>query len=149
MNLEELEKEYKKLGREIEKMKKEKKEVTSWYKLKEINGFYIDKHSYIVSIKRAETKATNKNICHTREQTESQLAFAMLTQLRDKARQGWTPDWNNSSKIKYIIKGRNGWYTVYYSYLIEFFLAFETEKQREDFLDKYRDLILVYFAGLR
>ena len=147
MKLEELEKQYEELGKEIIKLRKiEKGQVDCWEELKEISGYFLDAFSRIAGITRAPAEAIQHNVCHTKEQVESQRAFAMLTQLRDRVRQGWKPDWESSAPKYTIYRYENKTYTDW-SRGFCYFLTFETGEQRDTFLENHRELIETYFKG--
>ena len=150
MKLEEIEEQYKKLGKEIAKLKKQGEgQVDSWEDLETIDGYFLNGVSEIVSVNNLLTHDTTRNTCHTKEQTESQRDFAMLTQLRDKVRGDWKPDWTDSYSYKYCIWIEKEKIKTGVFYVIEYFLAFETQQQCNDFLDRHEELIETYFKGLR
>jgi len=58
---------------------------------------------------------------------------------------GWVADWGDESQIKYVIrrlKNNIGYYDSYTGY---YFLAFPNAELRDKFLNKFRDLIEIYF----
>ena len=86
-------------------------------------------------------KDSDRNILPNKQATEQHLALMQLHQLRDCYRQGWTPDWNNSTQNKYVIYNLEGKFTISPYYCHSHFLAFQNEKRAEEFLTNFRDLI--------
>lgn len=64
-----------------------------------------------------------------------------LIQLRDVYRQGWTPDWNDGKKIKYIIYYSRNTVEKCACYKDSEILSFQTSEIRDKFLNNFRDLI--------
>ena len=69
------------------------------------------------------------------------MAISRLYELRQAYRQGWKPDWKNSSHIKYCIEFYVDKPIVSPHYHEQQFLSFETETQAEHFLKHHIDLI--------
>ena len=91
-------------------------------------------------------KYTDRNILPNKQAAEAHLALMQLHQLRDCYRQGWVPDWKNSSK-KYSI-------TRVYNFIDDkiklkideyihttLFLTFPTLEMAKEFLNNFKDLI--------
>ena len=111
-----------------------------WEELEHALGYYTDSGSNIMKYCGAPA-IPNKNIFATEEQAEASIALAQLSQLREVYRQGWEPDWTDSS-IKYCIT-RFGYdklakdaYTSNHH-----FLAFQSAEVRDEFLVNFKDLI--------
>ena len=86
-------------------------------------------------------KDSDRNILPNKQATEQHLALMQLHQLRDCYRQGWTPDWKDSTQDKYIIFNLVGEFTISLYYCHSHFLAFQNEKRAEEFLNNFKDLI--------
>ena len=65
----------------------------------------------------------DRNTLPSKQVAEQHLALMQLHQLRDCYRQGWEPDWNNSSG-KYCIKKIDNSYSIIYYAFLEIFLSF-------------------------
>jgi len=142
MNLKELEEQHKKLGEEIERLKhRDFRQVESWEDLEVISGFYVCGGGAInnimapVNITEAKLVATTKELC------EAWIAVCQLSQLRDRVRDGWVPDWEDGGGRKYIIFYESDALISATSKVVRDFLAFETLKQRDNFLESHRELI--------
>lgn len=59
----------------------------TWGELNIIEGWWIDKDSYINYISLVETQEEYKNVFHTKKQAKAVLAFAQLSQLYAKYRE--------------------------------------------------------------
>lgn len=86
-------------------------------------------------------KDSDRNILPSEQAAEQHLALMQLHQLRDCYRQGWIPDWNDSTQDKYIIFNLVGKFTISLYYCHSHFLAFQDEKRAEEFLNNFKDLI--------
>ena len=86
-------------------------------------------------------KDSDRNILPSEQAAEQHLALMQLHQLRDCYRQGWIPDWNDSTQDKYIIFNFVGKFTISLYYCHSYFLAFQDEKRAEEFLNNFKDLI--------
>lgn len=124
---------------------KKKVKVRTWEdfsKLKiPINGSIISEDSCIRSI-----KSIRKNIFATYQQAKSALAMAQISQLMLFYGGYITDDeWGSSGVMKYGIIRDNNTIMLSNSYNLRYsFLAFHTDKQREDFLIYNRDLVMDY-----
>ena len=67
-----------------------------------------------------------------------------LHRLRDCYRQGWKPDWKDNNTPKYCIYfvNKEQKLDVYPFYERREFLAFQSRKLAEEFLNNFRDFIL-------
>ena len=82
----------------------------------------------------------DKNVLPNKKSAESILALCQLTQLRDRYRQGWVPDWKDG-KYKYIIDydGDNLSLDLYHHR--NTFLSFQSKEIRDLFVKNFKDLI--------
>nr|DAW61584.1 MAG TPA: hypothetical protein [Caudoviricetes sp.] len=122
--------------------KVENKLPKSWEELGEIKGWYVDSFSDLMPWGEGiSNKEDDKNIFPTKEEAEACLALAQLCQLRDRYNDGWKPDWERDSQVKWCIEmeGCNVIRNRYYS--INRILAFKSEQLRDKFLENFRDLI--------
>ena len=77
----------------------------------------------------------------TKEQAEASLALAQLSQLREVYRDGWKPDWKNDNQKKYAISFVEDTICGDFTYIVSYFLSFQSEEVRNLFLENFRDLI--------
>ena len=104
--------------------------------------YFIDYNSQIISTGDFCTRDSNtdRNVLPNKADAEGILALCQLTQLRDCYRQGWKPDWEDSTS-KYIIDyGSNELRVSYYMHS-NCFLSFQSTEIRDKFLNNFRDLI--------
>ncbi len=111
----------------------------SWEELDEIKGWYVDTGSGIED-KQVGTYRHNRNVFVTEEQAEAAVALAQLTQLREVYRQGWKPDWKDGS-AKDVIEKYSGELVGDSYFNRSFFLAFQSEEVRDQFLKNFKELI--------
>lgn len=109
--------------------------------------YYIDVHCNINGHSpRIRNIYEDRNMLPSKQAAEQHLALMQLHQLRDCYRQGWVPNWKDST-TKYVIK--NCYYpttkytesTITSATYRHNFLAFPTFKLAEEFLNNFRDLI--------
>ena len=82
----------------------------------------------------------DKNVLPNKKSAESILALCQLTQLRDRYRQGWVPDWKDG-KYKYIIDyGGDNLSLDLYQHR-NTFLSFQSKEIRDLFVKNFKDLI--------
>ena len=82
----------------------------------------------------------DKNVLPNKKSAESILALCQLTQLRDRYRQGWVPDWKEC-KYKYIIDyNGDNLSPDLYNYR-NTFLSFQSKEIRDLFVKNFKDLI--------
>jgi hypothetical protein len=98
----------------------------SWEELGEIDGRYL---------------TAAGGICATKEQAEAVKAWCQLTQLRAIYRDGWVPDGCDAPR-RFDIAFERGKLEAFTSFIVERFLSFETEEQRDHFLKHHRNLIM-------
>lgn len=112
-----------------------------WEDFGEIKGFYISTDSDIIS-RYGECSYLDKNVWPTRELAEAALALSQLMQWRKKIVGDWEPDWRGRGTYKWcIVVSENvievsTWYT-------HAPLSFQKEKQAQDFLKEFGDLIQI------
>ena len=83
----------------------------------------------------------NKHIFSDYKQAQAHIAKIKLHLLRDEYRNGWKPDWKDCKHKKYVIQSSEGEYYVDDYYNISTFLAFQDEKQANEFLTNFRELV--------
>lgn len=71
---------------------------------------------------------------------EEHLSLIRLHYLRDKFREGWTPDWSDKSQEKWCILRFPDFIQVC-EHDIPRFLSFQTEEIAEKFLEENKELI--------
>ena len=81
-----------------------------------------------------------KNILTSDIAAKQHFALMQLHQLRDCYRQGWKPNWNDSS-YKYCIDNYRNCYTTHKYQSLKHFLAFQSKEIAEEFLNNFRELI--------
>ena len=86
----------------------------------------------------------NKNVFATKQQAESMLAYAQLTQLMKQVNGDWEPDWSSNAK-KYVIECYGGklnvdWYNTTFN-----FIVFPTKEIRDEFLINHRELLKTFY----
>ena len=86
-------------------------------------------------------KDSDRNILPNKQATEAHLALMQLHQLRDCYRQGWIPNWNDSTSTKYCIEFTDDRYIIFRYYASSKFLSFPTKELAEKFLTNFRELI--------
>ena len=82
----------------------------------------------------------DKNVLPNKKSAESILALCQLTQLRDRYRQGWVPDWKDDED-KYIIDYEADNIRITSYKRSKSFLSFQSKEIRDKFLDNFKDLI--------
>ena len=85
--------------------------------------------------------ALNKHVFSDYKQAQAYIAKMKLNLLRDEYRNGWKPDWKDCKHKKYVIQSSEGEYYVDDYYNISTFLAFQDEKQANEFLTNFRELV--------
>ncbi len=87
-----------------------------------------------------ESVLQTKNILTSDIAAKQHFALMQLHQLRDCYRQGWKPNWNDSS-YKYCIDNYRNCYTTHKYQSLKHFLAFQSNEIAEEFLNNFRELI--------
>ena len=109
--------------------------VTNNSEIDEINNHYIDNRGWTEE---------EKNIFVYFKQAESSLAMSQLSQLMKVYNDGWEPNWNNRN-VKYVIVADSNKLRIGVSFVIHYFLAFETQEIAKKFLENFGDLIKEYY----
>ena len=118
-----------------------KKELPkSWEELKEVKGYYTSHLSIVFFQDVCKTKITNKNIFATKEQAESSIAMAKLSQLITVYNDGWVADYNNCN-LKYVIYYNKEKPIITEVFNGRAFLTFKDKETAELFLKNFKDLI--------
>ena len=114
----------------------------TWEELKDVKGWYIEYNSIVVGANYPNSDNEDKNIFATKEQAEASIAMAQLSQLREVYRDGWKPDFSNS-ETKYVIEFYEN--KIYKDECCgtNNFLSFQSAEVRDEFLENFRDLILI------
>lgn len=81
-----------------------------------------------------------KNILTSDIAAKQHFALMQLHQLRDCYRQGWKPNWNDSS-YKYCIDNYRNCYTTHKYQSLKHFLAFQSNEIAKEFLNNFCELI--------
>ena len=85
--------------------------------------------------------AINKYVFSDYKQAQAHIAKLKLHLLRDDYRQGWLPDWEDAGELKYLILKLRSKLEVIEIRTTVGFLAFQDEKQSNEFLTNFRELI--------
>ena len=110
-NLEELKRKYEELGKEIERLEKEKKDKR-WRAENNENFYYIDNDGYIASIHEDNSPCDNfkykiRNYFKTEKQAQEHLeninTYYDLMDLAEELNNGEKIEWNNEEQPKYYI----------------------------------------------
>jgi hypothetical protein len=116
--------------------------------LEEVNGFFISNDSSIISVLLfINSNVMNKNIFATKEQAESSLAKAQLSQLLKEFNGNWKADFS-SSFSKYAINKYNNLIAIDVCIRYNTFLIFKTKEKAELFLLNYIELIEQYLGDI-
>lgn len=115
---------------------------TSWDKLNDIAGYYVDSSSIVVEVEKeeAEVHSNNRNIFATKQQAKASIVLAQLSQLREVYRNGWLPNWNDHSN-KFVIRLCNNDISKDTSISTDYFLSFKDRETRDLFFIYFKDLI--------
>ena len=114
----------------------------------------VKKYEYFLNIdcriletgKGKRFKNFDRNILPNKQAAEAHLVLMQLHQLRDCYRQGWVPDYTNTSD-KFCINRYFSYYSHECNYEIvvrttnSYFLSFQSKEIAEKFLNNFRDLI--------
>ena len=105
------------------------------------NEYFIDEYGEITYAAEKHRATNLKNILPNKETAEAFLALMQLIQLRDCYRQGWKPDWKDSSQRKFSV-------ITYYDVVCpdtlittKSILSFQIAEIRDEFLKNFKDLI--------
>lgn len=126
----------------MKELKIEEKDLPKrWEDLYEVDGWFVDFQSDIVTSGSMRTADSVKNRFPTKEEAEACLALSQLCQLRDRYNDGWKPDWKDDTTIKYCIGVLSDCICPIENERFVKVLAFKTEELRDEFLENFRDLI--------
>jgi hypothetical protein len=84
----------------------------------------------------------------TKEQAQASIALAQLSQLREVYRDGWKPDWGDENQAKFVIDFYDNKIAISLYIDTSVFLSFQSAEVRDEFLNNFRDLIVITFLGL-
>ena len=111
---------------------------------------YIDFNSHCVEVNLLDDETRcyhdDRNILPSKQAAEAHLVLMQLHQLRDYYRQGWVPDYTDTSD-KFCINHYFSYYLHECNYEIvvrttnSYFLSFQSKEIAEKFLNTFRDLI--------
>ena len=113
-----------------------------------ISGYEVSSHSVWAADEQSE-KDYVKNRFKTEKQALSALAYAQLTQLMALPcyNGDWVPNWDDLSQQKYfIIRLKSDIVKLDYSSYFSF-LAFKSEKVRDEFFNNHMDLIKQFYQS--
>ena len=114
---------------------------TRWDEMERLKGYYVDEDCKLVCV-HCNVQNVLRNVFPTSEQAEASIYLAMLLQLRDVYREGWTPDWGDDEcKWRYCVELTViGWeINEYNQYPIPF--SFQNHKRAELFLENFGDYL--------
>ena len=83
----------------------------------------------------------NKHTFSDYNQAQAHIAMIKLHLLRDEYRQGWVPEWEDAGELKYLILRFGNKLDVIEITTTVSFLAFQDERQANEFLTNFRELI--------
>lgn len=107
--------------------------------------YFISSNSTIEDVlSKIRLPCKDSNLLPNRQAAEAHLALIKLHQLRDCYRQGWKPNWEDDSTPKYCIYcvNKEQKFAIDRFYERHEFLAFQSRKLAEEFLNNFRDFIL-------
>ncbi len=115
----------------------EKKLPEKWSELETIDGFYVNRCS---EIHRADCYVgiANQNVFKTKEQAESSITLAKLTQVLAVYNEGWEQELHEDGYIIYFV---NNDLKIYLN-CNPFFLKFQSEEKAELFLKNFKEDII-------
>lgn len=103
---------------------------------------YLDYFSKIKEVNiRERLNISDRIVLPNKLAAEAHLALMQLHQLRDAWREGWMPDWKDSTQTKYAIYNLAGRFTIGLYTETRQFLAFQDKKRADEFKDCFIDLI--------
>jgi len=119
-----------------------KKELPkTWEDLGQIDGYYTTNQAVCISSGQLNTNLYNRNVFATEAQAKASIALAQLSQLREVYRQGWVPDWSNSSEEKFTITKLDKVIDINIGWRHHEFLSFQSEQVRDEFFRNFKVLI--------
>ena len=107
----------------------------------EKNECYLDACSCIEkALIRERCEDSDRNVLPNKQVAEAHLALMQLHQLRDCYRQGWEPNWRNTSS-KHCIRKQGNSYIIVCCGISVTFLSFQSKEIASEFLTNFRELI--------
>ena len=107
----------------------------------EKNECYLDACSCIVkALIRERCEDSDRNVLPNKQVAEQHRALMQLHQLRDCYRQGWEPNWRNTSS-KHCIRKQGNSYIIVCCGISVTFLSFQSREIAYEFLTNFRELI--------
>ena len=107
----------------------------------EKNECYLDACSCIEkALIRERCEDSDRNVLPNKQVAEQHLALMQLHQLRDCYRQGWEPNWRNTSS-KHCIRKQGNSYIIVCCGISVTFLSFQSREIVYEFLTNFRELI--------
>ena len=107
----------------------------------EKNECYLDACSCIEkALIRERCEDSDRNVLPNKQAAEQHLALMQLHQLRDCYRQGWEPNWRNTSS-KHCIRKQGNSYIIVCCGISVTFLSFQSREIAYEFLTNFRELI--------
>ena len=107
----------------------------------EKNECYLDACSCIEkALIRERCEDSDRNVLPNKQVAEEHLALMQLHQLRDCYRQGWEPNWRNTSS-KHCIRKQGNSYIIVCCGISVTFLSFQSREIAYEFLTNFRELI--------
>ena len=107
----------------------------------EKNECYLDACSCIEkALIRERCEDSDRNVLPNKQVAEAHLALMQLHQLRDCYRQGWEPNWRNTSS-KHCIRKQGNSYIIVCCGISVTFLSFQSREIAYEFLTNFRELI--------
>ena len=107
----------------------------------EKNECYLDACSCIEkALIRERCEDSDRNVLPNKQAAEQHLALMQLHQLRDCYRQGWEPNWRNTSS-KHCIRKQGNSYIIVCCGISVTFLSFQSREIAYEFLTNFRKLI--------
>ena len=103
--------------------------------------YYLDASSCITEfLNNGRNIYTDRNVLPNKQAAEAHLALMQLHQLRDCYRQGWKPNWKESTYKWFICKEKNCLVVMVAVFYGEF-LSFQSREIAQEFLTNFRELI--------
>ena len=121
------------------------KPVKKWQDLDEVEGFFIGSNSELGTAINMPSIEKNKNVCKTKKQALSSLAYAQLTQLMADVNGYWEADWTDDNQGKWCLLRFVDEFWIDFRYSEYCFLAFPTREKAEEFLENHRELIEQFY----
>ena len=107
----------------------------------EKNECYLDACSCIEkALIRERCEDSDRNVLPNKQVAEQHRALMQLHQLRDCYRQGWEPNWRNTSS-KHCIRKQGNSYIIVCCGISVTFLSFQSREIAYEFLTNFRELI--------